>query len=395
MTTQSNTPAGWYPDPYGAPQTLRWWDGSRWTEHTHAGQQGAPAQQAGQQGQQQGHGQHIPQQAPRGNQQAPGAQQFGQPEAAQYPGSGGQYPGGAGQQPGGGGQYPGGAGQQPGGGGQYPGGGGQYPAGAAQQPGYQQPGQQFQQQQFQQQPGQQQFQQQPGQQFPPQPGQAPREAPRVQRQVQQRAGVAPTGQGGGTLFTEPVLVVNQKAKLIELTNEYSVFDQHGNTLGSVAEIGQSTLKKALRFVSSVDQFMTHRLEIRDAYGQPHLILTRPAKIMKSRVLVNRPDGSQVGEIVQENMIGKINFAMSAAGHQVGAIRAENWRAWNFSIVDHADNEVARITKTWEGLAKTMFTTADNYVLQIHYQLPDPLLSLVVATALTVDTALKQDARGWG
>ncbi|MYQ98137.1 DUF2510 domain-containing protein, partial [Streptomyces sp. SID6139] len=23
MTTQSNTPAGWYPDPHGAPQTLR------------------------------------------------------------------------------------------------------------------------------------------------------------------------------------------------------------------------------------------------------------------------------------------------------------------------------------------------------------------------------------
>jgi hypothetical protein len=26
--------AGWYPDPYGAPQ-LRWWDGYTWTEHTH------------------------------------------------------------------------------------------------------------------------------------------------------------------------------------------------------------------------------------------------------------------------------------------------------------------------------------------------------------------------
>ncbi len=155
------------------------------------------------------------------------------------------------------------------------------------------------------------------------------------------------------------------------------------------------LRKILRFVSSLDQFLTHKLEIRDAYGQPQLLLTRPAKIFKSRVIVTRPDGSPVGEIVQKNMIGKINFAMTANGQQVGAIKAENWRAWNFAIVDHADNEVARITKTWEGLAKTLFTTADNYVLQIHYQLPEPLLSLVVATALTVDTALKQDARGWG
>ncbi|GHF28011.1 scramblase [Streptomyces griseoluteus] len=200
---------------------------------------------------------------------------------------------------------------------------------------------------------------------------------------------------GGTLFTEPVLVVNQKAKLIELTNEYKVMDQNGRDLGAVVEVGQGVLRKILRFVSSWDQFLPHRLEIRDTQGQPQLLLTRPAKIFKSRVLVARPDGSQVGEIVQQNMIGKINFAMNVDGHQVGAIKAENWRAWNFAIVDHEGTEIARITKTWEGLAKTLFTTADNYVLQIHRPLSEPLRSLVVATALTVDTALKQDSRGLG
>lgn len=201
--------------------------------------------------------------------------------------------------------------------------------------------------------------------------------------------------GAGSLFGQQVLVVNQKAKLIELTNEYSVFDQQGNTVGSVVQVGQSGLRKALRFVSSIDQYLTHRLEIRDAYGQPQLLLTRPAKFIKSRVVVQRPDGRPVGEIVQQNAIGKINFAMVADGQRIGAIRAENWRAWNFAVVDHNGAEIARITKTWEGLAKTMFTTADNYVLQIHHQLPEPLLSLVVAAALTVDTALKQDARGFG
>ncbi|WP_329041917.1 phospholipid scramblase-related protein [Streptomyces sp. NBC_00178] len=280
MTTQSNVPAGWHPDPHGAPQLLRYWDGSRWTEHTHPAEgQAAPAT--------------APGQAPVPQQQPP-VQQFTPQQAAPQ-------------------QY------------------------AAQQ-------------------------------------------------------AAP---GGGSLFNQPVLVVNQKAKLIEVTNEYRVFDQQGNTVGSVVQVGQSALRKVLRFVSSIDQYLTHRLEIRDAHGQPQLLLTRPAKFIKSRVLVQRPDGQPVGEIVQQNAIGKINFAIMAGGHKVGAIKAENWRAWNFAIVDHNDTEIARITKTWEGLAKTMFTTADNYVLQIHHQLPEPLLSLVVATALTVDTALKQDARGFG
>ncbi|MFJ8044098.1 LURP-one-related/scramblase family protein [Kitasatospora sp. NPDC096147] len=229
------------------------------------------------------------------------------------------------------------------------------------------------------------------------PGQsaAPAGDSKIQKQVQQQAGVGPVHGGGGTLFSEPVLVVNQKAKLIELTNEYSVFDQQGATLGSVVQVGQSGLRKVIRLLFSIDQYLTHRLEIRDAQGAPVLLLTRPAKIFKSRVIVQRPDGQEVGQIVQQNMIGKINFSLEVGGRKIGAVKAENWRAWNFSIVDEADVEVARVTKTWEGLAKTMFTTADNYVLQIHRPLADPLLSLVVATALTVDTALKQDARGFG
>ncbi len=217
---------------------------------------------------------------------------------------------------------------------------------------------------------------------------------RVRDQVQRQAGLGGVEGGGGTLFTEPVLVVNQKAKIIELTNEYQVFDQNGTPLGSVCEIGQSTLKKALRFVSSVDQFMTHSYEIRNAEGNAVLVLVRPRKLMKSKFTLQRPDGSDVGAIVQDNVFGKIHFSFEAGGQKVGSMNAENWRAWNFNVQDASGTEVARITKTWEGLAKTMFTTADNYVLQVHRKLDDPLCSLVVATALCIDTALKQDSRGF-
>ena len=208
------------------------------------------------------------------------------------------------------------------------------------------------------------------------------------------AGIESARSGGGDIFSEPVLVVNQKAKLIELSNQYGVFDKDGKQLGSVNQIGQSTLKKAMRLISSVDQFMTHRLEIVDQSGTVLLRLTRPAKVFKSTVVVEDPIGRELGRIVQRNMIGKINFALESGGQELGAIKAENWRAWNFRIEDVTGSEVARITKTWEGLAKTIFTTADNYVVQIHGRLPQPLLSLVVAAALSVDTALKQDDRGW-
>jgi uncharacterized protein YxjI len=207
---------------------------------------------------------------------------------------------------------------------------------------------------------------------------------------------APGGPGyaaGPSLYEQSVLIVSQKTKLIELTNEYAVFDGQGQQIGAVVQVGQSTLKKAARFVSNLDQFLTHRLEVRDARG-PVLVLTRPAKFVKSRVVVERPDGAPIGEIVQANVFGKIRFDLVAGGQLVGAIQAENWRAWDFSITDAAGTEVARITKKWEGLARTLFTTADRYVVLVHFRLPEPLASMVVASALTVDTALKQDDRGF-
>ncbi len=218
---------------------------------------------------------------------------------------------------------------------------------------------------------------------------------KVQQQVRRQAGLEAVGGGGGCLFSEPILVVNQKAKLIEVNNEYAIYDQHGDQIGAVRQVGQSKAKKVVRVLTSFDQFMTHKLQVVDADGTVVLAVTRPAKVVRSRVLIHDGAGNEVGEVVQENVFGKIRFSLTAGGERVGSIGAENWRAWNFTIADADGSEVARITKTWEGLAKTLFTSADNYVLQIHRPLAEPLRSLVVAAALTVDTALKQDSRGLG
>jgi uncharacterized protein YxjI len=197
------------------------------------------------------------------------------------------------------------------------------------------------------------------------------------------------------LLTRDRLVFNQKAKIIEMNIDFAIRDIEGNEIGRIRQEGQSQLKKFARFVTSVDQFLTHTLAVYDASGSKVVELTRPAKIFKSTVVVNDGTGNEVGKIVQQNMVGKIHFGLrDAKGTELGAIRAENWRAWNFSIQDPSGTEVARITKTWEGLAKTLFTTADDYLLEVSApQLAPAMRQLILASAAGVDLALKQDSRG--
>ncbi|MEO6957593.1 MAG: hypothetical protein ABI137_12685 [Antricoccus sp.] len=56
-------------------------------------------------------------------------------------------------------------------------------------------------------------------------------------------------------------------------------------MSAVAEVRQSTAKTVRRLVSSLDQFLTHRLEVRSTTGQVLLTLTCPAKVVKPTIIV--------------------------------------------------------------------------------------------------------------
>jgi len=202
-----------------------------------------------------------------------------------------------------------------------------------------------------------------------------------------------SGPVSGALLDRLVVVMNQKTKIIEVNTEFVVYGPDGNPVGAVRQVGQSGFKRFMRFFGDLDQYFTHKSQVVETSGAVVLTLTRPAKFVKSRVIVGDAAGREIGQVVQKNVFGKIRFDFLVGGRPAGGIFAENWRAWNFRLEDANGAEVGRITKTFEGMLRTMFTTADHYVLQIHRPLEDPLRQLVFAAALTIDVALKQDARG--
>ena len=131
------------------------------------------------------------------------------------------------------------------------------------------------------------------------------------------------------LFEHPQIVISQKAKIIELTNEYKISDPEGNEIGVIRQEGQSTHEGGpFRFLArSVHD--AHPRRLRRERGAKVLQLTRPRKIVKSSVKVTDGLDAEVGTIRQQNVFGKIRFGLEdAAGQEIGQIQAENWRAWN-------------------------------------------------------------------
>lgn len=196
-----------------------------------------------------------------------------------------------------------------------------------------------------------------------------------------------------SIFTEKILVVNQKAKIMELTSEYGIFNQSGEQIGAVRQVGQSALKKVARAFVNVDAMMTHTLDIVDMAGNLQLRITKPRAMMKPKVIVENSSGQVLGELVTKLRIGKLQVKLMVHDQQQGMIFAENFRAWNFHVDNAQGQQIATITKTWEGLAKMMFTTADNYVVQLTQELQDPLHSLVLASSLAIDLMVKQNDNG--
>ena len=199
------------------------------------------------------------------------------------------------------------------------------------------------------------------------------------------------------LLSHDVLVISQKAKIIEMTNEYRVFDDAGTELGTIREVEQSTTKKAVRLFSGVDQFLTHKLGVFDRDGQQVLMLERPAKLLKSKIKVSDAQGTERGAILQDNVVGPKHFALvDGMGDRIGSIDGENWMSWDFAIHDRTDAEVGRITKKWAGILKEGYTTADTYILQVEAEVSPDLRLLMFASAAGLDVALKQDdTGGWG
>ena len=191
-----------------------------------------------------------------------------------------------------------------------------------------------------------------------------------------------------TLLEGPTFVVEQQRKLFEMRNQYRIFDESGDQIGAVGQVKQSALAIVARFGTDLDVALPVWLEVTDSAGRTVLLMHKPW--FRMTFGVSGADGTLLGSISKRIKVGKARFTITdATGAEIGEIRAQNWRAKDFTVTDRAGHEVARATKEWRGLATEMFTDADTYVVRLQPYATEPLRSLALAASLAIDVVMKQ------
>ena len=197
--------------------------------------------------------------------------------------------------------------------------------------------------------------------------------------------------GGLPLIAQPLVQVRQRAKLFELRNQYELLDDAGAPIGAVQQVRQSPLAVIARIASDLDVALPVELEVSDGDA---VVLTLRKPWFRMAVHVTDAFGSSVGTVTKRVRMGKARFRLAdPTGRPFGEVRAENWRARDFSVLDVNGREVARVTKRWAGFAREMFTDADHYAIQLSDDLVDPLRSLAFAAPFAVDLVMKQKDAG--
>ncbi|MFP3881578.1 MAG: phospholipid scramblase-related protein [Actinomycetota bacterium] len=189
------------------------------------------------------------------------------------------------------------------------------------------------------------------------------------------------------LLEHQQIVVEQVRKFFELRNQYGLFSVEGERIGQIEQIEQSSLHFLARLISDLDVMLPTTLAVEDASGSHVLRLHKPW--IRWTIEVSRPDGTPIGTIAKQFRLGKARFGINAPdGTELGEVRAQNWRAKDFAIVDSQGQELARVTKQWRGLVTEAFTDADTYVVDLVVS-TEPMRSLALAAALAVDIVMKE------
>ncbi len=192
------------------------------------------------------------------------------------------------------------------------------------------------------------------------------------------------------LLSRNLFLVKEHVGMFKAANNYDVYDpETGSVIMECREPKLGRLTQLLRF-TDLKQNTPFDIHLTDTSGRPILRITRGVSFLLSRVTVLDADDVEVGGFKQKLFSVGGAFDVLDENESVLCSLRGKWTGWEFKFLA-GDTEFARVTKKWAGVGKELFTSADNYVLEISDSVaPDSRLRiLILAAVLCIDMVVKE------
>lgn len=187
-----------------------------------------------------------------------------------------------------------------------------------------------------------------------------------------------------------LFLIKEHTGILKAANNYDVHDpETGEIIFECREPKLGFITKMLRF-TDYKRMTPFEIYISDLDGKTLIKVTRGISIFLSNVIVSDGKNKVLGSFQQRlfSIGGKfdvLNFQERSVCKLVG-----KWTGWDFRFKSETQ-EFAHVSKKWAGLGKELFTSADNYVLQINESVPaeDDNRKLIIAAVMCIDMVLKE------
>ena len=186
--------------------------------------------------------------------------------------------------------------------------------------------------------------------------------------------------------------IREHVGLLKLTDTYDILDPATGQQIGVAKEKVSGLTHVLRLLVHKRHLPTS-VEIKEKpEAPPHLTIKRGPTFLRSKVAVHAADGTVIGYFKSKLFsIGGGFHVFDAANRKVADVKG-NWKGWDFRMLAADGGEMGAVTKKWAGLGQELFTSADNYMIDIReeYAGNETVAALLLAAGLAIDVVFNEN-----
>lgn len=187
-----------------------------------------------------------------------------------------------------------------------------------------------------------------------------------------------------------LFLVKEHVAAFKAANNYDIHDPAtGDIIMLCREPKLGLFTKLLRF-TDYKRYTPFDVRITTPDGRQLVRVVRGVSFIRSHVSVFDHDDRHIGGFRQKLLSIGGAFDVLDNNDRVLCGLVGKWTGWDFRF-KAGEKELAHVTKKWAGLGKELFTSADNYVLEISDAAPsdNPVRQLILAAVMCIDMVLKE------